>query len=174
MIELAIASIEGMDVTISRAATIGDLGGATVAARSGRTLLLRARELRGPLSLVAAAVRIGIRPDELGKIERGETKQVRWETLLGMADAYNVEVGELLVATPPPQDDAGYAGVLYAIRSGRLAASMPPRRFAHDPDALLTERERDADAPSPADVAAFAEAGPLPSVRRPAFRPADR
>lgn len=161
---------------IPRTATIGDLGGATVAARSGRTLLLRARDLRGSLSLAAAARRIGIRPDELGKIERGETKQVRWETLLGMADAYDVEVGELLVAMPPFRVDAAYAGILDALRSGRLVATVPPRRFVLDPDTLLAEREleRGLEAPSPTDVAAFTESGPVPDVKRPAFQPARR
>lgn len=159
-------------MTIPRPASTEHPGGAAVAARSGRTLLLRARDLRGSLSLAAAARRIGIRPDELGKIERGETKQVRWETLLGMAEAYDVEVGELLVATPQSRVEPAYAPILAALRSGQLVATVPPRRFALDPDILLAEREF--ETPSTAEVAAFAEPAPSPEVRRSAFRPARR
>ena len=173
-------------MTISRAASIEHPGGATVAARPGRTLLLRARELRGPLSLAAAAKRIGIRPDELGRIERGETKQVRWETLLGMAAAYEVEVGDLLVATSWPGVDPAYAPILAALRSGELVATMPPRRFTTDPDVLLAERdaERDLETLSATEVAAFAETegaacaemepARSPEIRRPAFQPTRR
>lgn len=163
-------------MTIPRTASSEHPDGATVAARSGRTLLLRARDLRGSLSLAAAAQRIGIRPDELGKIERGETKQVRWETLLGMADAYDVEVGELLVATPQSRVEPAYAPILAALRSGQLVATVPPRRFALDPDILLTKRERELELeiPPTAEVAAFAEPAPSPKVRQSAFRPARR
>lgn len=163
-------------MTLPRTASIEHAGGAAVAVRSGRTLLLRARDLRGSLSLAAAARRIGIRPDELGKIERGETKQVRWETLLGMAEAYDVEVGELLVATPQSRVEPAYAPILAALRSGRLVATVPPRRFALDPDILLAERdlERELETPSTAEVAAFAEPAPSPEVRRSTFRPARR
>ena len=161
-------------MTIPRTASSEHPDGATVAARSGRTLLLRARDLRGSLSLAAAAQRIGIRPDELGKIERGETKQVRWETLLGMAEAYDVEVGELLVATSQSRVEPAYAPILAALRSGQLVATVPPRRFALDPDILLAERERELEIPPTAEVAAFAEPAPSPEVRRSAFRPARR
>ena len=146
---------------------------ASVATRQGRALLLRARELRGELSLAAAARRIGIRPDELGRIERGETRQVRWETLLGMAEAYKVEVGDLLVtAQAESETEPAYAGLLAAMRSGSIAGVIPPR-FVGDPDVVLAERG-DLAGDRAAAVADFAESDPTAKVRRSAFRPTGR
>lgn len=146
---------------------------ASVATRHGRALLLRARELRGELSLAAAARRIGIRPDELGKIERGETRQVRWETLLGMAEAYEVEVGDLLVtAQAESEAEPAYAGILAAMRSGSMARVIPPR-FVGDPDAARAERG-DLDRDRGVTIADFAEPVPTAEVRRSAFRPTGR
>jgi len=146
---------------------------ASVATRHGRELLLRARELRGELSLAAAARRIGIRPDELGKIERGETRQVRWETLLGMAEAYEVEVGDLLVtARAASETEPAYAGLLAAMRSGSIARVIPPR-FAGDPDVARAERG-DLDHDRAGTIAHFAESVPTARVRRSAFRPTGR
>ncbi len=159
-------------MTIPRTAPIERSGAATVAARPGRALQLRARELRGSLSLAAAAARIGIRPDELGRIERGGTKQIRWATLLGMAEAYDVEVGELLVTTPHAPTQPAYAGILAALRAGKINPA-PPRRFVGDPDVALTERV-DLEAPPSAEVAAFAEPERSLEARRAAFRPTAR
>ncbi len=159
-------------MTITRTGSIERSGAATVAARPGRTLVLRARALRGSLSLAVAARRIGIRPDELGRIERGHTKQVRWETLLGMAEAYDVEVGELLVTTSRAPTQPAYAAVLAALRAGTISPA-PPRRFIGDPDLVLAERA-DLEAPSPDEVAAFAEPERSVEVRRAAFRPTAR
>ncbi len=135
--------------------------------------MLRAREIRGALSLTAAAKRIGIRPDELGRIERGETRQVRWETLLGMAQAYGVEVGDLLVtaAVESPSPPA-YAGVLAALRSGALQPVIP-HRFAGDPDVVQAERG-EVDTVRAGATADFTEPAPAGEVRRSAFRPAGR
>jgi DNA-binding Xre family transcriptional regulator len=146
---------------------------ASVATRQGRALLLRARELRGDLSLAAAAKRIGIRPDELGKIERGETRQVRWETLLGMVEAYEVEVGDLLVtAQAESETEPVYAGLLAAMRSGSIAGVIPPR-FVGDPDVVRAERA-DLDHGVADTIADFAESVPTAEVRRSAFRPTRR
>jgi DNA-binding Xre family transcriptional regulator len=146
---------------------------ASVATRQGRALLLRARELRGELSLAAAARRIGIRPDELGRIERGETRQVRWETLLGMAEAYEVEVGDLLVtAQAESETEPVYAGLLAAMRSGSIARVIPPR-FVGDPDVVRVERG-DLAGDRAVAVADFAESIPTAKVRRSAFRPSGR
>lgn len=161
-------------MTLHRATARTDQSGAaTVAARRGRALILRAREIRGALSLTAAAKRIGIRPDELSRIERGETRQVRWETLLGMAQAYGVEVGDLLVTTAAEsQSPPAYAGVLAALRSGTIQPVIP-RRFAGDPDAVQAERG-DLDTVHAGVTADFAEPVPSAEVRRSAFRPAGR
>jgi len=149
------------------------LAAASVATRHGRALLLRARELRGELSLAAAAKRIGIRPDELGKIERGETRQVRWETLLGMAEAYEVEVGDLLVTAQAESEiEPAYAGILAALRSGSMARVIPPR-FVGDPDVVRAERG-DLDHDRAVTIADFAESVSTAEVRRSAFRPTGR
>ena len=160
-------------MALLRASRTNHPAAASVATRQGRALLLRARELRGELSLAAAAKRIGIRPDELGKIERGETRQVRWETLLGMAEAYGVEVGDLLVTAQVDSDTQPvYAGLLAAIRSGSVARIVPPR-FVGDPDVARAERG-DLDHDRAVTIADFAESVPTAEVRRSAFRPTGR
>ena len=161
----AIPGTEGPEMPVETRAA----GQTVLASREGRTLLLRARELRGDLSLAAAARRIGIRADELGKIERGETRQVRWETLLGIASAYDVEVADLLVTTSEPEIQPAYAGVLTAIRAGQISGATP-KRFRGDPDRALAERQTIAIPPVDA-AAAFVE--PVSTgVRRGPFRPA--
>ncbi len=173
MMLLAIACIDGFTMTLLRVNRTDQPAAASVATRHGRALLLRARELRGELSLAAAARRIGIRPDELGRIERGETRQVRWETLLGMAQAYDVEVGDLLVtARAESETEPVYAGLLAAMRSGNMARVIPPR-FAGDPDVVRAERG-DPDHDGAVTIADFAESVPAAPVRRTAFRPTGR
>lgn len=66
---------------------------------------------------------------------------MRWETLLGLAEAYGVEVGELLATIPIERKvEPAYARALAAIRARGAARSRIPR-FAGDPDAVLAERD---------------------------------
>lgn len=100
-----------------------------VAEREGARLLLRARELRGAATLSEIALRAGIRQDELGKIERGETQAVRWDTLLRLCRAYKVTPAELFELTEPAREvaDSPLAQVLTAVAAGRTVGHEPPR-----------------------------------------------
>ena len=154
---------------MAASAKVATMTPVVLSSREGKTLLLRARELRGSVSLAAAARRIGIRADELGKIERGETRQVRWDTLLGIAAAYDVEVADLLVTQRAQEVQPAYAGVLAAIRSGQVLEAKP-RRFSGDPDLILAER-RSVEAVSSADAAAAFMEPDRAGVHRGPFRP---
>lgn len=80
---------------------------------------------------------VGIRADELSRIERGQTKQVRWDTLLRLLAAYECQPDELLeVRTDPvPSSDSPRAVMLAAIHSG-LRAPVPHRTFVVRDDVL--------------------------------------
>jgi len=66
-----------------------------VAAVANERLVIRARELRGDRTLSEIAARAGIRQDDLGRIERGETQGIRYETLLKLCTALKVTPHEL-------------------------------------------------------------------------------
>lgn len=95
------------------------------------TLVLRAVEMRGDRSCAEAARLIGIRADELARIERGETSQVRWLTILKILRGYECSVEDLLEVeyeAPPPVEPA-YVKPLQAIVDGRIARGLPARRW---------------------------------------------
>lgn len=111
-----------------------------VAERNGARLVLRARELRGQESLTAIALRAGIRQDELGKIERGETQAIRFTTLLRLCRAFGVTPGELFALDEPEEavDATPFGQVLAAVRSGAVPVHEPAggRRRLQDGDVL--------------------------------------
>lgn len=113
--------------------------GFVVAERGGARLLLRARELRGDASLTQVAELAGIRQDDLGKIERGETHSIRFETLLRLCRAYSVTPGELFeLEQPAPERSTPLAQVLSAVRAGTVTPHQPAtaRRRLRDEDVL--------------------------------------
>ena len=113
--------------------------GRVVAERGGARLLLRARELRGDASLTQVAELAGIRQDDLGKIERGETHSIRFETLLRLCGAYGVTPGELFeLEQPGPEHSTPLAQVLSAVRAGTVTPHQPAtsRRRLRDQDVL--------------------------------------
>lgn len=55
-----------------------------------------ARLLRGSRSLSEAADLVGLNKDELRRIEKGETLQIRFETIAKLLSAYNCTLDELL------------------------------------------------------------------------------
>lgn len=101
-------------------------------------LIVRARELRGDRTLTDVARVVGIRQDELGKIERGETTSIRFDTLLRLCAAYRVDVGELLSVQQSPAPPAGLLGaVLAGLADGSLATDQPARARSAAQDADL-------------------------------------
>jgi DNA-binding Xre family transcriptional regulator len=73
-----------------------------VAESENGKLELRLKELRGSRTLTEMARLTGIRQDELSKIERGETKGVRFETLVKLCLAYKADVSDLIAFVPAP------------------------------------------------------------------------
>jgi DNA-binding Xre family transcriptional regulator len=66
-----------------------------VAEVAGERLAIRAKELRGERTLIEVATHIGIRQDDLGRIECGETQSIRFETFLKLCAFFKVSAGEL-------------------------------------------------------------------------------
>jgi len=114
-----------------------------VAERNGARLTLRARELRGDRTLVEAAELVGIRQDELSRIERGETSSMRFETLLRLCEAYGVPPGELLAVEKEPSVMSPLERVLEAVAAGTAVPHQPPRtRSRQSVDELPDDAER--------------------------------
>lgn len=106
-----------------------------VVARYGDVeLRWHARELRGDRTLVQAARELGVNRDELARIERGETVQIRFETLAKLVSGYRCSLSDLLeVTSPVDSTNEPWAAPLAAILEGRVRAGLPPRP---DPDTL--------------------------------------
>ena len=111
--------------------------GSVVAERNGLRLTLRARDLRGDRTLVEVAALVGIRQDELSRIERGETASMRFDTLLRLCEAYQVPPGELLGLEIDTVGTSPLESVLRAVAVGTAVPHRPPRHRgrveSHDP-----------------------------------------
>jgi hypothetical protein len=116
--------------------------------------------------------------DELSRIERGETVQIRFETLAKLVSGYHCSLEELLeVTTPGSAGGAPWAEPLAAVREGRVRAGLPRRP---DPDTLTGVDETVAvsgagreQVAAAAAAAAFADDEKADGrIRRGAFRPA--
>lgn len=131
-----------------------------------------ARQLRGDRTLAEAARTIGVNRDELSRIERGETVQIRFETLAKLLDGYRCDLTDLIEVTAAESapEAAPWAAPLAALRAGRIRAGAPGRP---DPDSLDEE-------PAVPGVAAAAQLTegeddrPAGWVRRNSFRTAPR
>lgn len=99
-----------------------------VAEVAGECLVIRARELRGDRTLSDIAARMGMRQDELGKIERGETQSVRFETLLKLCSVYEVGLSELFaVESMSPRRESPLARVLAGVEAGTVQTHQPAK-----------------------------------------------
>lgn len=134
-----------------------------VARAGGVRLRWHARTLRGERSIAQAARLVGLNRDELGRIERGETTQIRFETVAKLLAGYRCELAELveieadtdeLAQRPAPL----YAGVLAALAHGTLERRPPGRR--------ATRRDASLDIVAAGDEAAFARADLVSSAHR--------
>jgi DNA-binding Xre family transcriptional regulator len=126
-------------------------------------LLLHLRELRGSRSLREAAALVGMNRDELGRIERGETKQIHFRTLAKLLVAYRCNLDDLLEVdvVPASRPTPLYAGVVAALSAGTLPGDGPRRRSVR--------RSTDGDVVNEGDEDLFAasnQADHSPSRRR--------
>lgn len=99
-----------------------------VADVKGVRLVLRARHLRGRMTLVEAAHRAGLNRDELSRLERGETTQVRFSTIAKLLAAYGCTLTDLVAVERVPTRTPLYAGALAALEAGVLASRGPDHR----------------------------------------------
>lgn len=127
--------------------------GPAVAHERRSVLRLHLRELRGDVPLKAAAAAVGIRPDELSKIEQGKTRQIRWETLLRLVIAYHCNVSDLVT--------------LEVIDAPDTTAAATPR------DTMLTALRADAGRPVPKRKVNPGDVDPLGALTQPALTASD-
>lgn len=109
-------------------AILASCGEPVVADVDGVRLDLHARRLRGEMSLVEAAFRTELNRDELRRLEKGETTQVRFSTLAKLLAAYECALDELIEVERVPVAAPLYAGALAALADGVLGGSAPGRR----------------------------------------------
>lgn len=99
-----------------------------VAEVAGECLIVRAQELRGERTLSDIAARIGIRQDDLSRIERGETQSIRFETLLKLCSVYEVGLSELFaVESVAPRRESPLARVLAGVEAGTVQTHQPAK-----------------------------------------------
>lgn len=127
------------------AAQAADPGCPVVAEADDVRLLLHVRAMRGERSLVEAARLVGMNRDELSRLERGETSQVRFATLAKLIAAYDCDLADLVEVRRRNGAQPLYASALAALGGGTLPAAQPSRRAvrrAADAD-ISTEFEAD-------------------------------
>ena len=104
-----------------------------VAELDGVKLRLHARRLRGSMSLVEVARRANLNRDELSRLERGETSQVRFSTLAKLLVVYDCGLDDLIEVEKSRSTEPLYAGALGAFADGTLGVSRQRRRAARRP-----------------------------------------
>ncbi|MHB8185499.1 MAG: helix-turn-helix domain-containing protein [Dermatophilaceae bacterium] len=126
-------------------------------------LLWHARELRGTRSLREAAALVGMNRDELGRIERGETKQIHFQTLAKILAAYRCTLDDLLEVDVAPAHGPTplYAGAVAALAAGPLPADAPMRRTVRRSTTTDVVNEGDEDF-----FAVSTQAAQVPAGRR--------
>jgi len=123
-----------------------------VAEVEGVRLRLHARSLRGSMTLVEVARRADVNRDELSRLEKGETTQVRFSTLAKLIAVYGCSLEDLVEVERPQAEVPMYAAALAAIADGTLPATGPQRRTVRRPGSLdvIAEGEEVTFAPSEA------------------------
>ncbi len=99
-----------------------------VAEVDGVRLRLQLRQLRGSMTLVEVARRGRLNRDELSRLERGDTTQVRFSTLAKLVAMYGCSLDDLIAIERQPEGTPLYGGALAALADGTVPASGPGRR----------------------------------------------
>lgn len=129
-----------------------------VAEVDGVRLRLHLRRLRGAMTLVEVARRGGLNRDELSRLERGETSQVRFSTLAKLLSVFDCSLDDLIEIERASAHAPLYAGALAALADGTIPAPGPGRRAVRR--ALADE------VAAAADEASFAPSAVVRSDRR--------
>ena len=114
-----------------------------VADVEGVRLLLHARQLRGRMTLVEASRRAGLNRDELSRLEKGETTQVRFSTIAKLLAAYGCSLADLVEVERACWVVAGLA--VAPCDEALTSTSFPRTRRPRSP--LLRRRRRAGGAP---------------------------
>jgi DNA-binding Xre family transcriptional regulator len=128
-----------------------------VADIDGVRLRLHARRLRGTMTLIEVARRTGLNRDELSRLERGDTMQVRFSTLAKLIAVYECTLDDLVEVERPNQQAPLYAAALAALADGILPAGQQRR---------TTRRASTLDVVDDADASTWAPSEPSPPRRR--------
>lgn len=129
-----------------------------VAEVEGVRLRLHARSLRGSMTLVEVARRADLNRDELSRLEKGETTQVRFSTLAKLIAVYGCSLEDLVEVETPRAEVPMYAAALAALADGTLVATGPQRRAVRRPARL--------DVIASSEAETFAPSAPSPARRR--------
>lgn len=118
-------------------------------------LVVRVRELRGTRTLSDVAARVGMRQDDLGRLERGETSSIHYDTLLKLCREFGVGPEEIFEITPVTKSDPSPLDqILAAIEVGVAQSHSVPtsrsRRVLHEEELDLAEVAAFADLEEPA------------------------
>jgi DNA-binding Xre family transcriptional regulator len=149
--------MQGMVSAINEASLPTGITAPTVAQGDRVQLRWHARELRGTRTLAEAARLVGLNRDELGRIERGETRQIRFDTLVKLVEGYRCTLADLIEVVPATGPAPLYAGAVAAFAAGGLGA---PRRRSVIGRTAAADRQDLGEAATP-------EPGPPPrKVRR--------
>jgi DNA-binding Xre family transcriptional regulator len=109
------------------------------------------------MTLVEVARRTGLNRDELSRLERGDTMQVRFSTLAKLIAVYECTLDELVEVERPNQQAPLYAAALAALADGILPAGQQRR---------TTRRASTLDVVDDADASTWAPSEPSPPRRR--------
>jgi DNA-binding Xre family transcriptional regulator len=135
----------------------GDDPAPVVARTDQGCLRIRLRELRGSRSLTEVADLVGIRGDELGRIERGQTSQIRFTTLLRLCTALGVSPDTLFEVQNAHEGAGRYAAAMDAFLAGDLPAAARSRRV---------QRPAELDEQDPVEATEYDEAATAPRRTR--------
>ena len=95
----------------------------------GNCLVVRVRELRAGRTLSEVAARVGMRQDDLGRIERGETTSIRYDTLLKLCTEFKVGADEIFKVEPVVKSTiTPLKRVLAALEAGSVRTHQVPSR----------------------------------------------
>ena len=110
----------------------------------GLQVVLHARALRGERSLREAAVLVGLNRDELSRIEKGGTTQIRFETIAKILSGYSCSLEELMEVRKIPQENKKslYGHVVsYLAEHGAVGSEPAQRTVRSAPEVNMHEDE---------------------------------
>ena len=150
--------MQDMDSTLGISPNLASSAADPVVAEFGRVRLRwHARSLRGNRTIAEAARLVGLNRDELSRIERGETKQIQFQTVAKLLAGYQCALGDLFeveAATQPKTSVPLYIHAVAALANGTIPIKSVGRRAVRRPAELdvTTAGDEAAFSPSPSNT----------------------